>query len=49
LGQLCRRGAELGVEYVNGVMGGVLGRKIQISVQDTQAKNDAGSRPIAAW
>jgi branched-chain amino acid transport system substrate-binding protein len=46
LGQLCRRGAELGVEYVNGVMGGVLGRKIQISVQDTQAKNDAG---VAAY
>jgi branched-chain amino acid transport system substrate-binding protein len=46
LGQLCRRGAELGVEYVNGVMGGVLGRKIQISLQDTQAKNEAG---IAAY
>jgi branched-chain amino acid transport system substrate-binding protein len=46
LGQLCRRGAELGVEYVNGVMGGVLGRKIQISVQDTQAKNEAG---VAAY
>jgi branched-chain amino acid transport system substrate-binding protein len=46
LGQLCRRGAEFGVEYVNGVMGGVLGRKIQISVQDTQAKNEAG---IAAY
>jgi branched-chain amino acid transport system substrate-binding protein len=42
LGQLCRRGAEIGVEYVNDVMGGVLGRKIQISVQDTQAKNEAG-------
>jgi len=46
LGQLCRRGAEIGVEYVNGVMGGVLGRKIQISIQDTQAKNEAG---IAAY
>ena len=46
LGQLCRRGAELGVEYVNGVMGGVLGRKVQIAVQDTQAKNEAG---IAAY
>ncbi len=46
LGQLCRRGAEIGVEYVNGQMGGVLGRKIQISVQDTQAKNEAG---IAAY
>ena len=46
LGQLCRRGAELGVEYVNGVMGGVLGRKVQISVQDTQAKNEAG---VAAY
>ena len=42
LGQLCRRGAELGVEYVNTVMGGALGRKVQISVQDTQAKNEAG-------
>ena len=46
LGQLCRRGAEIGVEYVNDVMGGVLGRKIQIAVQDTQAKNEAG---IAAY
>ena len=46
LGQLCRRGAEIGVEYVNDVMGGVLGRKVQISVQDTQAKNEAG---IAAY
>ena len=46
LGQLCRRGAEIGVEYVNDVMGGLLGRKIQISVQDTQAKNEAG---IAAY
>lgn len=46
LGQLCRRGAEIGVDYVNGVMGGVLGRKVQISVQDTQAKNEAG---IAAY
>jgi len=42
LGQLCRRGAEIGVDYVNGVMGGVLGRKIQTSVLDTQAKNDPG-------
>lgn len=46
LGQLCRRGAEVGVEYVNDVMGGVLGRKVQIAVQDTQAKNEAG---IAAY
>ena len=46
LGQLCRRGAELGVEYVNGTMGGVLGRKVQISMQDTQAKNEAG---VAAY
>jgi branched-chain amino acid transport system substrate-binding protein len=46
LGQLCRRGAEIGVEYVNDVMKGVLGRKVQISVQDTQAKNEAG---IAAY
>ncbi|HKF72755.1 MAG TPA: ABC transporter substrate-binding protein [Stellaceae bacterium] len=46
LGQLCRRGAEIGVEYVNDVLGGVLGRKVQISVQDTQAKNEAG---IAAY
>jgi len=46
LGQLCRRGAELGVEYVNATMGGVLGRKVQISVQDTQAKNEAG---VAAY
>jgi branched-chain amino acid transport system substrate-binding protein len=46
IGQLCRRGAEIGVEYVNDVMGGLLGRKIQISVVDTQAKNEAG---VAAY
>lgn len=45
-GQLIRRGAELAVEYVNG-KGGVLGgRKLELSVQDTQGKPEAG---IAAY
>jgi len=42
-GQLIRRGAELGVEYVNTVMGGVLGgRKVQIAVEDSQGRPEAG-------
>lgn len=46
-GQLIRRGAELAVEYVNGEMKGVLGgRQIQLDVQDTQGRNEAG---IAAY
>jgi branched-chain amino acid transport system substrate-binding protein len=41
-GQLIRRGAELAVEYVNG-KGGVLGgRKLELSVQDTQGRPEAG-------
>src|SRR5437773_633017 len=46
-GQLIRRGAELGVEYVNGEMKGILGgRQIQISVQDSQGRPEAG---VAAY
>jgi branched-chain amino acid transport system substrate-binding protein len=42
-GQLIRRGAEFAVEYVNTVMGGVLGgRKVQLSVQDSQGRPEAG-------
>jgi branched-chain amino acid transport system substrate-binding protein len=41
-GQLIRRGAELAVDYVNTVMGGVLGgRKIQLSVEDSQGRPEA--------
>jgi branched-chain amino acid transport system substrate-binding protein len=46
-GQLIRRGAEFGVEYVNTVMGGVLGgRKVQLAVQDSQGKPEMG---VAAY
>jgi branched-chain amino acid transport system substrate-binding protein len=46
-GQLIRRGAELGVDYVNAVMGGVLGgRKVRLVVEDSQGRPEAG---IAAY
>jgi len=45
-GQLIRRGAELGVEAVN-ASGGILGgRKIKLSVQDSQGRPEAG---VAAY
>jgi branched-chain amino acid transport system substrate-binding protein len=46
-GQLIRRGAELGIDYINTVMGGVLGgRKASLSVQDTQGRPEAA---VAAY
>ena len=45
-GQLIRRGAELGVEAIN-AQGGVLGKKLQLFVQDSQGKPEAGV--AAAW
>jgi branched-chain amino acid transport system substrate-binding protein len=46
-GQLIRRGAELAAEYVNGELKGVLGgRQVQVSVQDTQGRPEAG---VAAY
>ncbi|MEZ5730683.1 MAG: ABC transporter substrate-binding protein, partial [Burkholderiaceae bacterium] len=45
LGQLVKRGGELGVEYVNS-KGGVLGRKLELRVQDSSGKNEAG---VAAY
>jgi branched-chain amino acid transport system substrate-binding protein len=42
-GQLIRRGADLAVEYVNTVSGGILGgRKIEIVVQDSHGQPEAG-------
>ena len=42
-GQLIRRGGELAVEYVNTEMKGILGgRKIEIAVQDSQGRTEAG-------
>ncbi|MFI4988933.1 MAG: ABC transporter substrate-binding protein, partial [Alphaproteobacteria bacterium] len=42
-GQLIRRGAELAIEYLNTVKGGVLGgRKVQLAVQDSQGRPEAG-------
>lgn len=42
-GQLIRRGAELAIEYINSVMGGLLGgRKVQLAVQDSQGRTEAG-------
>jgi branched-chain amino acid transport system substrate-binding protein len=45
LGQLVKRGAELGVDYLN-EKGGVLGRKVTLSVQDSAGKNEQG---VAAY
>ncbi|HMK78807.1 MAG TPA: ABC transporter substrate-binding protein [Xanthobacteraceae bacterium] len=45
LGQQVKRGAEIGVEYLN-EKGGVLGRKVVLSVQDSQGKNELG---VAAY
>lgn len=42
LGQLIRGGAELGIEYVNAVKGGVLGgRKVQLAIEDEQGRAEA--------
>ena len=45
LGQLAKRGAEMGVEYIN-EKGGVLGRKVALSVHDSAGKNEQG---VAAY
>jgi branched-chain amino acid transport system substrate-binding protein len=45
LGQLAKRGAEIGVEYIN-EKGGVLGRKVALSVHDSAGKNEQG---VAAY
>ena len=45
LGQLVKRGAELGVEYLN-EKGGVLKRKVVLSVHDSAGKNEQG---VAAY
>lgn len=45
LGQIVKRGAELGVEYIN-ANGGVLGRKVELKVHDSSGKNEAG---VAAY
>ena len=45
LGQLAKRGAEIGAEYIN-EKGGVLGRKLELSIQDSAGKNEQG---VAAY
>ncbi|MBV8602796.1 MAG: ABC transporter substrate-binding protein, partial [Candidatus Eremiobacteraeota bacterium] len=45
-GQLIRRGAELGVEYVNTQMKGVLGRDVTLAVEDDMGQPEAG---VAAY
>lgn len=45
LGQLVKRGAELGAEYLN-EKGGVLGRKVTVSIQDSAGKNE---QAVAAY
>jgi branched-chain amino acid transport system substrate-binding protein len=45
LGQLAKRGGEIGVDYLN-EKGGVLGRKVVLSVQDSAGKNEQG---VAAY
>src|SRR5438552_4020550 len=45
-GQLIRRGADLAIDYINGPMGGVLGGKATLAVQDSQGRTEGG---IAAY
>src|SRR5262245_24179125 len=45
LGQLAKRGAEIGAEYIN-EKGGVLGRKVTLSVHDSAGKNE---QAVAAY
>jgi branched-chain amino acid transport system substrate-binding protein len=45
LGQQVKRGSEIAVEYLN-EKGGVLGRKVVLSIQDSSGKNEAG---VAAY
>src|SRR5262249_33647433 len=45
LGQLAKRGAEIGVEYING-KGGVLGRQVVLSGHDSAGKNE---QAVAAY
>jgi len=45
LGQQVKRGSEIAVEYLN-ENGGVLGRKLALSIQDSQGKNELG---VAAY
>ena len=45
LGQQVKRGSEIAVEYIN-EKGGVLGRKVVLSIHDSAGKNEAG---VAAY
>jgi branched-chain amino acid transport system substrate-binding protein len=45
LGQQVKRGSEIAAEYLND-KGGVLGRKVVLSIQDSQGKNELG---VAAY
>ena len=45
LGQLVKRGSEIAVDYLN-EKGGVLGRKVVLSIQDSAGKNEQG---VAAY
>src|SRR6476619_6250972 len=45
LGQQAKRGAEIAAEYLN-EKGGVLGRKVVLSIHDSAGKNEAG---VAAY
>src|SRR5947199_9820044 len=45
LGQQVKRGTEIAAEYLN-EKGGVLGRKVVLSIQDSQGKNELG---VAAY
>ena len=46
LGQQVKRGSEIAVEYLN-EKGGVLGRKVVLSIHDTAGKNEAGRRGLS--
>jgi branched-chain amino acid transport system substrate-binding protein len=46
-GQLIRRGAKLGIDYINGPMGGVIAdRKATLAVQDSEGRTESG---VAAY
>src|SRR3954452_7525861 len=46
LGQQVKRGSEIAADYLNETKGGVLGRKVVLSIQDSAGKNEAG---VAAY
>src|SRR5436190_20848643 len=48
LGQLVKRGSEIAIEYLN-EKGGVLGRKVAISIQDRSEERRVGKECRSRW